>query len=244
MLTEEMMRGVPTIEEFWVSFNKSREEWDREMAEIRALHKESDERRKVLEEEHKKTDEQFQRTEELMRENAEQQKRNAEQQKRNEEDLRKTREVVRELSRRIGGLNGSMGQLVEDILAARLHEKFRDFPYEFTGAYRNLPIYNENYKVIGEVDCLLVGIKCMMAAEMKRHLKKEDVEHHIRRIELIRKYLPFVRSGDRLLGALGTPAVDAELRDYAYGAGLFVLELTGDSVGLAEIPAGFKPREW
>jgi hypothetical protein len=220
MLTEEMMRGVPTIEEFWVSFNKSREEWDRGMAEIRTLQKESDERRKVFEKE------------------------SDERRKILEEEHKKTEETIRELSRRIGGLNGSMGQLVEDILAARLHEKFKGFPYEFTGAYRNLPIFNENHKVIGEVDCLLVGAEYMMAVEIKRHIKKEDVDHHIRRIELIRNYLPFVRGGDRLLGALGAPSADGEVRDYAYGAGFFVLELTGDSVGLAEIPPGFKPREW
>jgi hypothetical protein len=190
------------------------------MEEIRALRKETEDRRKEIDRKHE---------EDYLK---------------HKEEQRKIEEMIKELSRKFGGLNGSMGQLVEDLLSARLHERFKGFPYQFSGAYRNMPILNENRKVVGEVDCLLVNCEYIMAVEIKRHVKKDDVEHHIKRMELVRKYLPFVRREDKLLGALAGATVEEDARDYAYSAGFFVLELTGDSVGLAERPAGFTPKEW
>jgi hypothetical protein len=38
--------------------------------------------------------------------------------------------------------------------------------------------------------------------------------------------------------------VDADVQDYAYHVGFFVLELAGDSVSLVQPPEGFIARQW
>jgi hypothetical protein len=39
-------------------------------------------------------------------------------------------------------------------------------------------------------------------------------------------------------------AVDPEIKKYIYECGLFVLELTGESVHLIPPPEGFEPKKW
>jgi hypothetical protein len=84
-----------------------------------------------------------------------------------------------------------------------------------------------------------------MAVEVKWELDdKEYVDHHLRRMELIRKYPPAECKGKKLLGAMAGGTVDPAVRDYAQSAGFFVLELTGENVELAECPEEFMAGEW
>jgi hypothetical protein len=45
----------------------------------------------------------------------------------------------------VGGLNRSMGELIETLIAARLWEKFPG--YGLTRAYQRLPIYDKNNQI-------------------------------------------------------------------------------------------------
>jgi hypothetical protein len=84
-----------------------------------------------------------------------------------------------------------------------------------------------------------------MAVEVKRELdRKDDVDHHLKRMALILTYPPAECKGKKLIGAMAGGAVDPDIQEYAHHAGFFVLELTGESVHLAELPAGFTPRQW
>jgi hypothetical protein len=84
-----------------------------------------------------------------------------------------------------------------------------------------------------------------MAVEVKAELnRKDDVDHHLKRMDRIRKYPPDQCKGKKLLGAMAGGTVDPDVSNYAHAAGFFVLELTGESVALAKRPEGFVPREW
>ncbi|MDR2534576.1 MAG: hypothetical protein LBD29_00910, partial [Treponema sp.] len=82
------------------------------------------------------------------------------------------------------------------------------------------------------------------AVEVKREPAINDVEHHIKRMDLIRKFPPAETLGKRLIGAIAGGTVDPDVHNYAYKAGFFVLELTGASVRLIDPPEGFQPQEW
>ncbi|MDR3138940.1 MAG: hypothetical protein LBT95_04625, partial [Treponema sp.] len=71
-----------------------------------------------------------------------------------------------------------------------------------------------------------------------------DIEDHLKRIEKVRRQLD--KRGDRrkLVGAVAGMAVPEHVREYAQQRGLYVLVQSGDSVALAEVPEGFKAREW
>lgn len=75
-------------------------------------------------------------------------------------------------------------------------------------------------------------------------LKEKDIDHHLKRIELIKKYPPAECKGKKILGAMAGGVVDPDILSYAHSAGFFVLELTGESVHLTESPKGFVPRQW
>jgi hypothetical protein len=72
----------------------------------------------------------------------------------------------------------------------------------------------------------------------------DQVDEHIKRLRLIRKYPPAEAEGKKLLGAIGAAVVNPDMREYAEGNGLFVLELLGEDVRLLESPQDFSPKEW
>jgi predicted AAA+ superfamily ATPase len=150
---------------------------------------------------------------------------------------------VEEVSLNVGGLNRSMGELIETLIAARLWEKFP--AYRLARAYQRVPIYDHNNVTKTNIDILLSDTDTTMAVEVKRELdKKEDVDRHKRRMGLVRQYPPAETVGKKLLGAMAGGVVDPDVRDYAYESGFFVLELTGESVRLLEPPKDFHPQEW
>jgi hypothetical protein len=84
-----------------------------------------------------------------------------------------------------------------------------------------------------------------MAVEVKHKLnRKDDIDEHLKRMQLIREYPPEQIGAKQLVGAMAGGVVDADIRNYAYTCGFFVLELTGESVHLIPPPEGFIPRKW
>ncbi|MDR2053642.1 MAG: hypothetical protein LBP80_09530 [Treponema sp.] len=148
------------------------------------------------------------------------------------------------VSNNVGGLNRSMGELVETLIAARLWEKFPD--YGLTRAYQRIPIYDKNNQIKTDIDILLVNTDICMAVEVKHELNRMDeVDRHIKRMQLIRQYPPpYITPDKQLLGAMAGGVVDPDVKDYAYKSGFFVLELTGESVHLVPPPDGFVPQKW
>jgi hypothetical protein len=145
----------------------------------------------------------------------------------------------------VGGLNRSMGELIETLIAAKLWEKFDAWPYNLKRAYQRMPVFDETNRIRTDIDILLENGEYVMAVEVKASLHREDdVDYHLRRMELIRQYPPAQCKGKILLGALAGGVVNPEIRDRAHQAGLFVLELAGEAVQLAQTPAGFTPRQW
>jgi hypothetical protein len=168
-----------------------------------------------------------------------------EQVRRTEETVRKMAEKIDEVSKNVGGLNRSVGELIETLIAARLWEKFDAYTYNFRRAYQRIYLFDETDRKLTDIDILLTNGEYVMAVEVKRELdKKDDVDHHLKRMELILKYPPAECKGKKLLGAMAGGTVDPDVQAYAHSVGFFVLELTGESVRLVETPKKFEPRQW
>ncbi|MDR1215811.1 MAG: hypothetical protein LBK25_03915 [Treponema sp.] len=147
------------------------------------------------------------------------------------------------MSNNIGGLNRSIGELVETLIAARLWEKFPE--YNLQRAYRRLPIYNEKNELKSEIDILLVNTEWAMAVEVKREADTQDIAYHIERMARILKYPPALLPPNvKLLGAMAGGIVTQGAREAAHKAGFYVLELAGESVIRLPEPPDFKPKEW
>ncbi|MDR3173108.1 MAG: hypothetical protein LBU19_02550 [Treponema sp.] len=150
---------------------------------------------------------------------------------------------IAELSKNIGGLNNSFDKWVEEMVSAKLWEKFRALGYPFTQGESNKR-YWEDKRTVAEVDLLLENGDYAMPVEIKSILTQEDVDNHLERIGKIRGALD--KWGDRrkLVGAVAGMSVSEEVRDYAQKKGLYVLVQSGDSVTVVDVPEGFRVREW
>jgi hypothetical protein len=153
-----------------------------------------------------------------------------------------TDRLVKELSKNIGGLNNAFGKWAEELVSAKLWEKFNGIGYQFT---RGGPMkFWEGGRTVAQVDILLENGEYAMPVEIKSELGIGDVDVHIERIEKVRGQVD--TRGDRrtLVGAMAGMVVPEGVRKYAQGKGLYVLEQSGEMVELAEAPEGFKAREW
>jgi archaellum component FlaC len=267
-VTQEPQMGL-TFEKVWAAFMESREKFDKQTERFDKMSERVDRMSehidKVVErfdrqtEKFDKMSERVDRTSENVDKMAERFDRQTEKFDKQSEQVDRTSEHVDKvlerfdrqtekfdkMSENLGGLNRSMGELIETLIAARLWEKFNEYPYDLQRAYQRVPLFDENNRVLTDIDILLSNGEYVMAVEVKRELDREkDVDRHLKRMELIRKYPPAETKGKKLLGAMAGGVVDADVRDYAHSAGLFVLELTGESVKLVERPREFTPREW
>jgi hypothetical protein len=179
---------------------------------------------------------------------AEADKRQAEADKRQAEaaaGMEELQRTVDRVTKSAGRFANAIGELVEILVAARLWEKFPE--YDLARAYRQVPVYDENRRSKTEIDILLSNTDCAMAVEVKTSLTKtEQVDWHLKRMDLIRQYPPaeIAINSKRLLGAIAGGIVDAGVAEYAQQCGLFVLELSGETVRRLPSPDGFTPREW
>ena len=161
------------------------------------------------------------------------------------EKVDKMAERVDRVTANVGGLNVSMGELIETLFGPHLGEKFDVYQYNLKRTFKRVPIYDDTSRQRGEIDLLLSNTTVCMALEVKRWLDdKAQIDEHIRRMQLIRQYPPAEARGKKLLGAIAGAVVTPEAREYAEQSGFFVLELGGDDVRLLEPPENFQPREW
>jgi hypothetical protein len=210
----------PTV---WAALMESREKADQRSAEADRRHAELDKYFKEMEARMDRTSEEIKQT---------------------TEELNRMFERVDRVMANVGGLNRSVGELIETLIAARLWEKFAGFRYNFKRAYRRVPIYDETNRARTDIDILLSNTEWCMAVEVKREADEKDVEHHLRRMQLIRQYPPLEIVGKKMLGAIAGGVVPPDAAEAAFKAGFYVLELTGESVTLLPPPDYFAPREW
>jgi len=198
------------------------------------------------------TDRQMRETDRRMQETAKRQEETDRQMRETAKQMRKTDKKIDKLQQNLGGLNNSMGDLVETLIGARLWEKFAAYPYNLQRAQPRVLVHGEKNRVITDIDILLSDGEWAMAVEVKRAIKDEResaeeedvVARHLRRMSEIRRYPPAETVGKKLLGAIAAGIIEPNTREKAHNAGFFVLELKGESVGLAPLPEGFEPKVW
>jgi hypothetical protein len=241
--TRQPEKGL-TFEDVWAMFQKT----DEKFKETDEKFRETDKQFKETDKQFKETDKQFQESKAehdrmLARMDAAIEKMSA----RVDLVTQNANEIFARIDRvtqNMGGLNRSVGELIETLIAARLWEKFAAYPYRLQRAYRRVPIYDDQNKIRTDIDVLLSDTEWCMAVEVKREADSKDVDYHLKRMELIRRYPPKEVVGKRMLGAIAGGVILPDAAEYAHKAGLFVLELAGESVVLLDTPRDFSAGEW
>jgi hypothetical protein len=83
-----------------------------------------------------------------------------------------------------------------------------------------------------------------LLAEIKAVLKRDYVDEHLERIEIVRRYMDNKGDDRKIIGAVAGGVVHADVLNYAQKNGLYVAVQSGDSVRVAKMSKGFKPRVW
>ena len=164
--------------------------------------------------------------------------------KENAERLKETEKIVRRNGKQMGELHQRFGQLAEHLVAPNIHKRFNELGYHFgsysPGGHR---IEDENGKVKTEIDILLENGKTIMAVEVKAKPAVKDVEHHIRRLEILRDHRRKINDNRSIMGAIAGAIFGIEEKKATREAGFFVIEQSGDTMKI-DVPDDFIPGEW
>ena len=193
----------------------------------------------------------------ILREVAEGQGENRLQMQEAERRLKETENLVKETTRQVqetsrqmkqtdeqfGKLNNRFGELAEHLVAPNIMEKFNALGFIFQELSSNKRISDDAGNRIAEIDILLENLDTVMVAEVKAKPHQADVEHHIKRMELLSHRYAARNDKRTLLGAVAGAIMSNTVRDYIQKKGFYAIEQSGDTVKI-NIPEGFKPRKW
>ena len=157
------------------------------------------------------------------------------------QQIEKNSRQMDEYNKRFGEFSNRFGEVVEYMIAPKLREKFWDMGLKFNMANPNAVFSDGNKIVLFEVDVLLQNGDKAMLVEVKTKLTAEDVKDHIKRLEKMRAYAD-CRGDKRLfLGAVAGVVMTANVKEYAFKQGFFVIEPSGETFNITP-PSELK--EW
>ena len=190
---------------------------------------------KEVAEQQKETDRQMKETDRKMQETDRQMKETDRQMKETDRQMQAT-------DRRLGKLGNRMGEVVEYMVAPNLREKFRELGLNFPSANSNSDVCDYENNIFLEIDVKLENGDKAMLVEIKTKLTTEYVNSHIERLEKMRKYADLHGDKRSFLGAVAGVVMTANVKEYALGQGLYVIEPSGETFNIT--PPSGQPKEW
>jgi DNA repair exonuclease SbcCD ATPase subunit len=157
--------------------------------------------------------------------------------------MKETALQMKETDRKISKLGGRIGDLVEQMIAPNILEKFKKLDYVFGKVAPNVRYTDSQGQFVAEVDLLLENGDSVLVVEVKTNLTINDVKEHVKRMEKLRIYADGHQDRRKLLGAVAGAIASEGAKAFAVKNGFFVLEQSGDTIKIA-VPQDFKPREW
>jgi len=180
---------------------------------------------------------------ELSRKMAESDAKIAESRRETDARIAATLDAMKDLDSKVGN---RIGDLTEKILMPGLKLAMRNRGHVFTSLSPNREFDIEEDGVtrrLTEVDLYLENGIESMAVEVKTQMRKEDVERHLWRLDIMRKHEDITAlRGKTLLGAMAGLDILVEAREFALKSGLYLIEMIESEkyVKVVEPPAGVR----
>jgi len=166
----------------------------------------------------------------------------ARRQEETDRQMKETDRQMKETDRRLGKLGNRMGEIVEHMIAPNLREKFRELGLNFPQANINSDVADYENNIFLEIDVKLENGDKAMLVEVKTNLTTEDVQEHINRLKKMREYANLHGDKRTFLGAVAGVIITANVKEYALGQGLFIIEPSGETFNIT--PPKGQPKEW
>jgi len=179
---------------------------------------------------------------ELQKETARRQEETDRRQKELVESQKETDRQMKDFNKRFGEFTNRFGEVVEYMIAPNLQEKFWEMGLKFHQANPNAVFSSDNKDILFEVDVFLQNGDKAMLVEVKTKLTTEDVKDHIVRLEKMRNYADLHGDKRAFLGAVAGVVMTSNVKEYALGQGLYVIEPSGETFNIT--PPDGQPKEW
>jgi hypothetical protein len=258
-----------TFEKVWTTIHENAEKQEKRQKEtdlkIQKTDQVIEETKQILKEiaelqKRRDTDMFFEETRQILKEAAESHKEAVELHKKREtdsffEEIRQTLKEAVELhkeneriskrnSKQMGELHRRFGQLAEHLVAPGIAKRFNELGYHFSAiSPKGQKINDESGKIKTGIDLLLENGKTIMAVEVKTRPVIQDVEHHLKRLEILRDHRRGVNDLRKIQGAIAGAIYENDVKEAVREAGMYVIEQSGDTMKI-DMPDGFIPREW
>ena len=155
---------------------------------------------------------------------------------------------MKETDRKISALGSRIGEIVENMLGARILDKFQALGYEVDDYTRNYRFRNTKLGISGEIDLILLDGDVAILIEVKTKLETADVRRHLERMEEFRRHADAAKilwpPSTRFIGAVAGAVVSDEAERFAHENGLYTIVQSGEGVEIVEVPADFQARVW
>ena len=223
-----------TFEDVWAALMKTQERQEENARQMELARQEADRRAQEYD---RRTQE---RAQEWERRTQEYDRRAQER----AQEWEKTERYMKRLGKQMGDLHHKFGKLAYHLVAPSIAKRFNELGYHFDIVWtKGCTIYDERGKIKAEIDILLENGDCIIGIEVKATVRLNDIEHHARRLEILRESRSKLHEERVIRGAIAGAIFEDTEKKATLEAGMYVLEQSGDTMKL-EVPEGFVPREW
>lgn len=196
---------------------------------------------RLLKERSQETEHRFQETERLLKEQSQETEHRFQETERFlKQQAQATDKQIKQVSQQLGKLGNRLGEFVEWQVRPAAVRLFQQRGIDVHELHPGLSTQRGGEGL--EIDLLVVNDTEAVLIEVKSKPNQADVDKHLQRLEKFKRLMPRYRDV-QAMGAVAGMVVTNEVRDYAYGQGLFVLGLCGDDVVILNEP-DFQPRKW
>jgi len=219
---------------------KRKKELDEQEAKLKKDIAEQEAKRK------KELDEQeAERQKKLAEEEAKRKEEREQLKKKEDESMEELRRIVRRNGKQLGEVHRRFGQLAEHLVAPGITKRFNEIGYHFDlVGTKGAKLYDgKNGNIKTEIDLFMENTKNIMAIEVKSRPVVQDVEHHIKRLKILKEHYRGINDQRKILGGIAGAIYEVDVKKAVREAGLFVIEQSGDTMKI-DMSDGFVPREW
>jgi hypothetical protein len=165
--------------------------------------------------------------------------------KETDRQLKETDRQIKQTDVQIGRLGNRFGELAEHLVAPNIVEKFNALGFHFediSAGPREITL-DKNKQIAAQFDLLLENGESSIAVEVKSKPSERDVDDHVRRLEILRRYKDSKGDKRKIYGALAGAIMPSSVKTFALKTGFYVITQTGDTVKI-HVPEGFIPKAW
>ena len=153
---------------------------------------------------------------------------------------------MKKLSKEIGELTGSMGKVIEHMVAGHnIVKNFQALNYQIERCSRNITFgHNLPDGKQGEIDLFLEDGDIAIIIEVKTTLKAKNVGKLMEKLERFRSDADTKGDKRRFIGAVAGAVVEGDAKEIAHENGIYVIVQSGKAVEILPTPEGFQAKEW